>query len=162
MSKDTMFASDRHGPNEGSTTLDRWTIDRHKSAVSEQRLDDNGLEFPRINERLMGKPYRYGYATEFGTGFKLGCLKKHDLKSQTCEIHSEGAQRIFLEPVFIPKHPDADEDEGWVMAYVYDQSTDKSDVVILEAQNFAGEPVATIHLPRRVPYGFHGNWIADE
>ncbi len=33
------------------------------------------------------------------------------------------------------------------------------DVVILHAQDFTGDPVATIHLPARVPFGFHGNWI---
>jgi carotenoid cleavage dioxygenase len=34
-------------------------------------------------------------------------------------------------------------------------------VVILDAQDFAGEPIATIHLPVRVPFGFHGGWAAD-
>ena len=47
------------------------------------------------------------------------------------------------------------------MAYTYDEDTDASDVVILNAQDFEGDPVATIQLPRRVPYGFHGNWVAD-
>ena len=45
------------------------------------------------------------------------------------------------------------------MSYVYDATTDRADVVILDAQDFTGDPVATIHLPVRVPYGFHGNWI---
>ena len=48
------------------------------------------------------------------------------------------------------------------MAYVYDKTTDKSDVVIVHAQDFSAPPVATIHLPGRVPFGFHGNWVADE
>jgi carotenoid cleavage dioxygenase len=67
-----------------------------------------------------------------------------------------------MEPVFVPVGADADEDEGWVMAYLYDASTNRSDVVILHAQDFAGDPVATIHLPARVPFGFHGNWLPDE
>jgi carotenoid cleavage dioxygenase-like enzyme len=156
-----MFASDHYGPNEGLTTLDRWSIDPGKSRVHEQRLDDRGLEFPRIDERRTGKSYRYGYSTELAEGFSVGSLTKHDLESGTSEIHSEGDHRAFLEPVFIPKHDLAAEDEGWIMAYVYDRETDRSDVVILDAQDFTGEPVATIHLPRRVPFGFHGNWVAD-
>jgi len=36
-----------------------------------------------------------------------------------------------------------------------------SDLVIIDASDFTGPPVARIALPQRVPYGFHGNWIAD-
>jgi carotenoid cleavage dioxygenase-like enzyme len=44
---------------------------------------------------------------------------------------------------------------------VYDATTDRSDVVVLDAQDFAGPPVATVHLPVRVPFGFHGSWLPD-
>jgi carotenoid cleavage dioxygenase-like enzyme len=47
------------------------------------------------------------------------------------------------------------------MSYVFDENTNKTDIIILDAQNFQGDPVAVILLPVRVPYGFHGNWIAD-
>jgi carotenoid cleavage dioxygenase len=47
------------------------------------------------------------------------------------------------------------------MSYVYDKSTNKSDVVIVHSQDFTALPVATIHLPVRVPFGFHGNWLAE-
>ena len=46
------------------------------------------------------------------------------------------------------------------MGYVYDAARDASDLVILDAHDF-GHPVARIHLPARVPQGFHGNWIPD-
>ena len=45
------------------------------------------------------------------------------------------------------------------MAYVHDPNRNAADVVILDAQDFTAPPVATIHLPVRVPFGFHGNWI---
>ena len=47
------------------------------------------------------------------------------------------------------------------MSYVYDAATDRSDLVILDAQDITGEPVAAVHLPARVPIGFHGNWVPD-
>jgi carotenoid cleavage dioxygenase len=34
--------------------------------------------------------------------------------------------------------------------------------VIIEADNFSAAPVASIELPYPVPYGAHGNWIADQ
>jgi carotenoid cleavage dioxygenase-like enzyme len=156
-----MFDTDKLGPNEGRTSLERWTIDPTQSRVRETRLDDTGQEFPRLDERRAGRSYRYGYTTAVGDAFAMGGLIKHDLHKGTSERQQQGAQRMFMEPVFVPRHTDAAEDDGWVLAYLYDESKDSSDVVILNAQDFSGEPVATIHLPRRVPFGFHGNWVAD-
>ena len=159
---DSLFNSDLNGPSGGISTLDRWVITPGTTRVAEHRLDDEMQEFPRIDERLTGKPYRYGYTTGLGEDLALGGIKKHDLGGGTSELHSEGDNRVFMEPVFVPRSDDAGEDDGWVLAYVYDKTTDKSDVVIVAAQDFESGPVATVHLPRRVPYGFHGNWAADE
>ena len=51
------------------------------------------------------------------------------------------------------------EGEGWVMAFVYDRATDRSSLVVLEAQDVAKGPVAEVHLPVRVPYGFHASFV---
>lgn len=51
------------------------------------------------------------------------------------------------------------EDDGWVLAYVHDAGRDACDVIVLDAQDFAAPPLATVHLPVRVPVGFHGNWV---
>jgi carotenoid cleavage dioxygenase len=61
----------------------------------------------------------------------------------------------------VPRTDAAAEDDGWLMSYVYDATTDRSDVVVLHAQDLAAGPVATVHLPQRVPFGFHGNWVPD-
>ena len=75
--------------------------------------------------------------------------------------HEFGIGRTPSEGVFVPASPTAGEDEGWVMQYVYDATRDASDLVLLDASDVRKPPVATVHLPYRVPYGFHGNWIAD-
>jgi carotenoid cleavage dioxygenase len=64
--------------------------------------------------------------------------------------------------VFVANPSGTDEDDGWVMSYVYQPSSDTSAVLILNAQDIAGEPAAVIELPVRVPAGFHGNWVADD
>ena len=65
--------------------------------------------------------------------------------------------------MFVPRSPDPDgaEDDGWLLAYVHDAATDRSDVVVLDAGDVTAKPIATVHLPVRVPFGFHGSWIPD-
>lgn len=156
-----MFASDLNGPNEGRPTLDRWVIDPSSGKVSADTISDRGHEFPRHDERRIGKPIRYGYTGGLGDALGLGPIYKHDLVRGATEMHG-GPGRMYLEPVFVPRTPDAAEDDGWILAYVYDAPSGTSEVEILHAQDFTGEPLARIHLPQRVPFGFHGNWVPDE
>jgi carotenoid cleavage dioxygenase len=155
-----MFATDMRGPNEGAATLDRWLIDPKGGPVKETRLDDEGQEFPRLDERLAGKPYRFGYTAGFGPGPSLGGLRKFDLREGNTVRYSR-EELAFLEPVFVPRSEGAAEDDGWLMAYAYDRSRNGTDVMIFHAQDLAAGPVATVALPQRVPFGFHGNWVPD-
>ena len=154
-----MFATDLHGPNEGATRLDRWTIDPAEGKVLEETLDDRSQEFPRLNENLQGQRNRYGYGATFGSlDAGGGPAIKHDLVAGTTVEHDYGDGRVTLEPVFVPREGATAEDDGWVMSYVYDATTDRSDVVILDAQDFTGDPVATdpsagarpVRLPRQL------------
>jgi carotenoid cleavage dioxygenase len=63
------------------------------------------------------------------------------------------------EPVFVRAADGRGEDEGWILTVVYDAERDASDLVVLDATSFSGPPVATVHLPARVPFGFHGSWV---
>ncbi len=156
-----MFAADQSGPNEGPPMLARWTLDRSSGRLAETILDERGPEFPRINGSFAGRPYRYGYTAHASAAHDTGPAIKHDLERGSSEVHDHGPGRVTLEPVFVP-HPDARaEDDGWVLSYVYDAGRDRSDVVILDARDFGGDPVATVRLPVRVPYGFHGGWVPD-
>lgn len=156
-----IFDADRLGPSEGPTRLERWRLDPAAGAVATEVLDDRGLEFPRHDERILGRPHRYGYAVSLDAPFVQSVALKHDLATGRVEVHDFGPGRVAGELVFVPRSPDAAEDDGWLMGFVYDATTDRSDLVILAAQDFTGDPVATVHLPRRVPFGFHGNWVPD-
>ena len=37
----------------------------------------------------------------------------------------------------------------------------RSELIVLDAMDITAGPVAVAKVPRRVPFGFHGNWIAD-
>jgi carotenoid cleavage dioxygenase len=156
-----MFDKDKLGPNEGATRLERWTIDPVEGKVVEETIDDRYQEFPRLNESYQGMRNRYGYGGKLSGTFESGPALKHDLDGGTTLEHDYGKGRATLEPVFVPRDGATAEDDGWVMSYVYDATKDRSDMVILDAQDFTGDPVATIELPVRVPFGFHGNWVAS-
>ncbi|WP_410671865.1 carotenoid oxygenase family protein [Amycolatopsis sp. cmx-4-68] len=153
-----MFDRELHGPDEGGPTLDRWTVDLAAGKVLEERLDDRGQEFPRVDERLVGRPHRYGYAMSTDGGANPGgSLFKHDLRTGSREERAFGAGRQPGEFVFVPCHEDAAEDDGVLMGFVFDPATQRSDLTLLDAETL--ETVAEIHLPDRVPHGFHGNWV---
>ena len=156
-----MFLTDQNGPNEGAPIMVRWTLHRPSGRLTETVIDDRGNEFPRINGRRSGQAYRYIYTAYWDDAVVFGPAMKHDLERGTTEVHDYGPGRMTAEPVFVRKPGAVAEDEGWILSYVYDPKRDLSDVVILDAQDFAGEPIATIRLPVRVPFGFHGGWAPD-
>lgn len=155
------FDAKIEGRNNKAPTLVRWTINLKSGKFFETILSERSVEFPRINDAYVGKQYRYGYTATFTSDLQFGAAYKHDLLEGQTLVHDYGQGRRTLEPVFVSKSGAVSEDEGWLLSYVFDENTHTTDVVILDAQNFEGEPVATIHLPVRVPFGFHGNWIAD-
>lgn len=162
---DTMFAQSKQGPDSARTPFERWTIDPASRRVDRQVLDSDSQEFPRPNEALMGKPYRYAYAMSLPDGFDAASpnqskVYKHDLEAGTRQVHDFGAGHIPGEFVFVPKAGAVAEDEGWLMGYVVNVDADTTDLVILDAANIEGAPQASIHIPHRIPPGFHGNWVA--
>jgi carotenoid cleavage dioxygenase len=157
-----MFDEHVAGPAEGPTRLERWTIDPSSGKVLEETLDDRSMEFPRHDERLLGRQHRYGYSSSVVPPFDHGAAFKFDLAAGTSEVHDFGPGTQTGELVFVPASDDAAEDDGWLMTLVYDGATDRSDLVVLAAQDFTADPVARVHLPQRVPAGFHGNWVPDQ
>ncbi len=149
-SKSTNFNND--------AALHRWRIDLGVGTVTEEVLDDRAIEFPRVNENLVGLPNRFGYAV--ATFGEQNSLVKYDLLSGVSTAHDFGAAQIPGEAVFAPSG-NPGEDAGWLLTYVYDKPTDSSSFVVLDASDIAAAPVASIRLPQRVPFGFHGSWLPD-
>ena len=135
-----------------------WTIDLRHGTVTERQLDDRAVEFPRIDDRLATLPARYavsvGDASLVRYDLATGAVVEHRFGTAACP--GGPGEAVFAPSTAGP----ADETSGWYLGYVYDPARDGSDLVIIDASDFSGPPVARIVLPQRVPYGFHGNWIA--
>jgi carotenoid cleavage oxygenase len=166
-----MFDRDRRGPGESLPTLDRWTINlanpstSSMSAVSTECRDDRSQEFPRINENLTGGKHRFGYTVGVNGGFVAAAdmstsLYKHDYATGSSQTAALDRDLLIGEMCFVP-NPGADsagatEDDGILMGYGYHRGRDEGQLLLLDAQSL--EEVATVHLPQRIPMGFHGNW----
>jgi carotenoid cleavage dioxygenase len=149
-----------------TASLHRFRIDLAGRRVQEERLDDRGIEFPRVDPRCEGRPYRYGYAVGFaegagGDGPRFGSLIQYDHATGTSRTHDFGPGRVPGEGVFAPASDAAGENEGCVLTLVFDEHRNQSELAILDATAFDKPPIATVALPQRVPFGFHGNWIPD-
>ncbi|WP_322013076.1 carotenoid oxygenase family protein [Paraburkholderia sp. J12] len=140
----------------------RYRIDLASGVVHEMQAGDDGMELPRIDERRTGLPYRYGYAVEQPTPFEMRGIVRYDWHTGTRERYAVPPGDQNSEPVFVPKRGGRAEDEGWILTCVYRAATDTSDVVVLDASDMAAGPVATVHLPTRIPAGFHGAWLPHE
>ena len=157
------------GPGEAlsrcNPSLHRWTVDPGADRVLEERLDDTPVEFPRIDPAVAGRHHRYAYTVRHGDDPMRPSfvgLVKYDLSRDEAVRYDPGEGRMPGEPVFVRAADGTGEDEGWVLSVVYDAARDASDLVILDATSFSGPPVATVHLPARVPFGFHGSWVPSD
>ena len=158
-------SSDMSG-GDGVQSLHRFTLNMVSGHVKEETIDERGMDFPRVADSRIGLKNRYGYTLLFGPGATgepafQGHLK-FDMRTGQSTLQQYGEGISAGEPVFAPAPgADSDSDEGWVLSYVYDENRGQSALAIVDAQRWGDDPVALIHLPQRVPFGFHGSYFPD-
>lgn len=143
-------------------SLHRWRIDGGSATV--EQLDDRTVDFPRTADSVVGRPNRFGYVAEGAFGPEIANFDrvvKYDLTTGSTTTHHYGEHASSGEAVFAADPDGSAEDDGWLLNFSTDLTTDQSEFVILDARDIEAGPVARIDLPRRVPFGFHGNWMPD-
>jgi len=149
-----------NGP-ESASYLTRWTVDMDSNSgefESRERLADFCGEFPRMDER-----YRHGWMLGMGMGPGSRASLGHvDASTGKSKVWQAGERRALQEPCFIPKSKDAPEGEGYVVQIQQHHDDGKSDLLLFDAQHVDEGPMATIHLPLRMRFGLHGNWVPGD
>jgi carotenoid cleavage dioxygenase len=157
-----VFVADSSRVRGNRPMLWRWEIDLAAGTVRQEQRGDCVVEFPAIDETRNGFPCRYGYSVvyheESTTGLAGHGLARHDLTTGQIQVRDFGPGRAASEGLFVARPGATGEGDGWVLSYVYDAERDATDLVVLNAEDFTGEPTAVVHLPTRVPSGFHGLW----
>jgi carotenoid cleavage dioxygenase-like enzyme len=150
-------------PAKALANLTRWTFDLagNSNSFKRERLDDLSSDFPRLDERYAGLPYRHGYYAasadrEHVQGFDVLAHVDHATGKRTTYQLPKGD--VTSEPVFVPRRAKAPEGDGYLLATVWRAAEKRSDLVVLDATALDKGPVAVAELSHRVPFGFHGNW----
>jgi carotenoid cleavage dioxygenase-like enzyme len=161
-----LFPNADGSPGEQSPArLVRWTFDLAGSsdAIKEEPIDDLDGEFPRVDPRFEMLKNRHGwYAADPGgqAGVRLNAIAHIDHQTGQRQVYALTGGDATSEPVFTPRSADAPEGDGWITAVIYRAGEDRSDFAVFEAQDVAKGPIALAEMPRRVPFGFHGNWVS--
>ncbi|CAG7890231.1 9-cis-epoxycarotenoid dioxygenase NCED3, chloroplastic [Brassica rapa] len=114
------------------------------------------LEAGMVNRNMLGRKTRYAYLALAEPWPKVSGFAKVDLFTGEVEKHLYGDDRYGGEPLFLPGEGGG-EDDGYILCFVHDEMTWKSELQIVNAVSLEVE--ATVKLPSRVPYGFHGTFI---
>jgi carotenoid cleavage dioxygenase len=140
----------------GTARLHRWTIDTSAGALAEQPLDDRAVEFPTLDEDRVGRTARYLYTSNDTA------TVKYDLTTGAASSHRLEPGTHVGEATFVPATASPrQEDDGWLLSITTRHDGSASQLLVLDASDLAARPVAAVDLPRAVPAGFHGSWIAD-
>jgi carotenoid cleavage dioxygenase len=137
----------------------RARIDTKAGTLALDTHVDRIVEFPRIDDRLQGRPHRYYTVSakhDLGSG-SWNVLMRVDTQTGAVAEWDSGA-KVFDEVVFAPAEGGGPE-QGYYVTFRTDIRTLRSDFVVLRAADIAAGPIATVELPTRVPSGLHGTWL---
>ncbi|KAA8526682.1 hypothetical protein F0562_008115 [Nyssa sinensis] len=123
--------------------------------------DQVNLEAGMVNRNKLGRKTQFAYLAIAEPWPKVSGFAKVDLYTGELKKYIYGGHRYGGEPLFLPRDPNTDtEDDGYVLAFVHDEKTWKSELQIVNATTLQLE--ASVQLPSRVPYGFHGTFVSAE
>lgn len=143
--------------------LYRWRFDLRTGGVKEETIDDVLTEFPRMDNRRLGRKSRYSYNPRLADAPTLlfdGVIK-YDTDTGATSTFQYPAGRFGGEVVFAPRVGSRDEDDGYLLTFVADEATGESEAYVLDARRVDGPPLAKVKIPQRVPTGYHSFWVPE-
>jgi carotenoid cleavage dioxygenase len=147
-----------------SPVLYRWTFDLATGATKEEQLDDRLAEFPRMDNRALGRRTRFSYHQRIVPTATLmfdGVIK-YDVEQGTSQAHAYPPGWYGGETAFCPRLGATAEDDGYLCTFVANEATGESELYVLDARNLADSPIARVQIPKRVPTGYHTWWVSAD
>ncbi|XP_037081171.1 beta,beta-carotene 9',10'-oxygenase-like [Pollicipes pollicipes] len=122
---------------------------------------DAGVEYPTINPRLRGKPYRHLYVSGlYDQGAFRSGIGKLDMVGRSKRVWRGEPATFPSEATFVPRPDGAAEDDGVLLLTLLGTGGRPDHLVLLDAASM--EPLARVRFDCRIPQMVHGHWVPDE
>lgn len=126
-------------------------------AEADREVIGEGIELPQVHPDCLGAS-RAGVA--FGAGLEPGSV----FFDRTVRIELDGGERrdwrrgdaVQLEPLFVARPGGIGQDDGVLLVPTLTDTDVASVIAVLDAHSL--EPLAMLHAPQVVPFGFHAAW----
>jgi carotenoid cleavage dioxygenase-like enzyme len=163
-------------PQTGASTIRRWSLDLNSAdeGWEEQNpfpMAPGGL--PRIDDRFISLPYRYGYMGYFdparpidpklmaGRAFPMtNCLGRYDMRTGKLDSLFVGSDGSLQEATFVPKRGAAAEGDGYLVGVYTNLAASRSELIVVDASRM--QELARVILPMRISEQVHGAWASYE
>lgn len=144
-----------------------WKMNLTTGDTEERVLNGkHNAEFPSINARKTGRKTRFGYLVDHSetTTLQWSGVRKFDLQTGAdLGGWSDDAQHSwYSEPWFAEADNAKNEDDGYVVAFQWNDAVKLQTLDIFDARDLAQGPVCQVALPQRLPVGFHACWIEKD
>ncbi|KAJ7520386.1 hypothetical protein O6H91_19G003600 [Diphasiastrum complanatum] len=163
--------------------LTEFRLHTRTGKVRKEQICSANIDVGNFNRTYTGKRNRYVYMSIYGPWPRYAGVAKVDLQAkrlppviapyardrdfeEPCIAgwRKYGKGRFGSEPFFVPRTMEAnvEEDDGYLLSYLHDEDSGKSELLIMDAKSTTLETVASVELPARVPYGFHSIFLTDQ
>jgi len=147
------------GVNGAPGTIRRLVLSPN-GKLTETVLAEGNFEFPQIDLRASGAAHERIYVTSCPTsGFLHTGVAALHVRTGKLDSYDFGATVNTGEPVFAAD-PNGGPDQGWLITQTLDVQRGTSGFAVLDAQNVAAGPVATVEVGETMPLSLHGQWVA--
>lgn len=158
------------GPFVEEGFLHRYVLDvQARRVVESAPLCAIPSDFPCVHPARVGRPTRFAYAAGERSGTHdsitmFDALLKHDLASGDLVRRPLPQGTLCGDVAFAPATPrgpvPVSDDDGHVLLLTHVLAEDRAELLVLDGRDILAPPVAVVHIPVRVPFGFHCEWVA--
>lgn len=132
----------------------------------EKCLDpDHNVEFPSYDAGKTGRYTQFAYLVDHDPNTLRWwgvCKYDTDTGTRLSAWTDDAAHCWYSEPWFAPADDQYDEDRGYVIAFVWNDRAKTQELQIFDAKDLNKGPLARVHMPHRIPPGFHACWMSAD